>query len=130
MDTFHDLLSRMNAIMATLQESTGPQHIHAAAWVPLADVYEGEDAIVIVMELPGIRKEDVHVSISRGVLRVAGFRHKHLPKGTRHVHQMEIPYGHFSRSLELPGCADLEHIEAKYKHAYLLIEVPRHSQKS
>lgn len=100
-------------------------HPHSAAWQPPVDVFEGEDAIVVVVELPGVERDQISATVDRGILKIAGFRPKHVPKNARHVHQMEIPYGHFARSLRLPEGVDVERIEAEYSNGYLTIRLPR-----
>ena len=95
------------------------------AWRPLIDIFERGDSILIVVELPGIEKEAISVTIDRGVLTIRGFRPKRVPENTLCVHQMEVPYGPFERSVALPACADLQRVEAKHEEGYLTIEIPR-----
>lgn len=98
---------------------------HGVAWQPLADVYERPDGMVIVVELPGVAKSEIEVSVEGACLKVKGVRRKNIPADTQRVHQMEIPYGPFARAVELPGYADLEHIEADFENGYLTVTVPR-----
>ncbi len=94
-------------------------------WEPPLDIYETEDKIVIVAELPGLRKDQVHVTVECTCLVIEGERPKRVPSRTVHVHQMEIPYGRFARRIQLPEGTDVEHIQAKFREGYLRIEVPR-----
>ena len=105
----------------------GPQfsNLHTGTWQPMVDIYETQESLVIVVELPGLNEEDISVKMDQGILKIRGFRPKQIPDATRHVHQMEIPYGHFARYVNLPECANIEKIEAEYKNGYLTIEVPR-----
>lgn len=98
------------------------------AWQPLIDVCERPEAILIIAELPGVDRDQIKVSVKHGVLRIAGFRKKLLPSDTQRVHQMEIPYGPFARSVQLPACSDVEHIEADFHQGYLTVTVPRTRQ--
>lgn len=101
------------------------QHMQGTVWQPPVDVFEREDGVVIVVELPGVRQEDIHVTVEKGVLMVRGQRGKQVPEDTRHVHQMEIPYGTFGRCLRVPEFVDQSRIEAAYRDGYLTIELPR-----
>jgi len=101
------------------------QHPHGSAWQPPVDVFERDDAIVVVVELPGVEKEQISAIVDHGILKVSGYRAKKLPDQISHVHQMEIPYGKFSRALRLPEGIDVESIEAEYQNGYLVIHIPR-----
>lgn len=99
------------------------------AWQPLIDVCERPNEVLIIVELPGVDHEKLQVSVKRGVLKISGQRNKLLPSDTQRVHQMEIPYGPFARSVQLPACSDVEHIEADFQQGYLTITVPRASHE-
>ncbi len=94
-------------------------------WEPPLDIYETDAKFVIIAELPGVKKDQVHVSVEQHILTIEGERPKRVPSRTVHVYQMEIPYGRFSRRIQLPAETDLERIEAKFREGYLRIEVPR-----
>jgi HSP20 family protein len=98
------------------------------AWQPLVDIYECAAGLVVVVELPGVDKDQIRVEVVRGHLRIAGERPHKLPEGARNVHHMEIPYGPYSRSVELPDWAAAEKIEAEYRDGYLTVTVPRKEQ--
>ena len=102
---------------------------HGVAWQPLVDVYERPETMVIVAELPGVDKTQIDVTIEGTSLSIKGLRHKDLPSDTQRVHQMEIAYGPFARTVELPVYADLEHIEAHFENGYLTVTVPRTAGK-
>lgn len=75
-----------------------------ACWTPPIDVYETEDAVTIVVALPGVGPDQLHVAIEDGVLVVAGERT--LPLGCDGIiHRLEIPHGRFERRIELPSGA-------------------------
>lgn len=94
-------------------------------WRPYVDIYERSDAIVVVVELPGVRGDDLSVSVDKGILTIQGVRHKEIPPDAVHVHQMEIPHGPFRRTIKLHGAADIEAIEADFKEGFLTIHIPR-----
>ena len=97
----------------------------APTWQPPIDIYECSGRICIFVELPGVDKDRLDVSVEAGVLRIEGYRPKNLPDSVERVHQMEISYGHFARFVRLPETADVPQINAKYENGYLAIEIPR-----
>jgi len=100
------------------------------AWQPLVDMYERSEALIVVAELPGVAKSDIEVTVEGACLNIKGVRHKELPSDTQRVHQLEIAYGPFARSIELPVYADLNKIEAHFENGYLTVLIPRISSVS
>lgn len=102
-------------------------------WVPNTDVYVTENGLVIKVELAGMRKEDLELSIEGNRLKISGHRPDgcRAPKCTFLV--MEINYGAFESIIELPAGYDLSQAKAAYQNGFLRIDVPEHvpsSQKS
>ena len=77
-------------------------HHSASSWEAPIDVFETEDALIILIALPGVELERVKVTLNTGTLVVRGERP--LPPELQHakILRMEIPYGHFERRIELP----------------------------
>jgi HSP20 family protein len=71
-------------------------------WEAPIDVFETDDALTILIALPGVQLDDVRITLSAGVLIVTGQRS--LPAEVRNarIHRLEIPHGHFERRIELP----------------------------
>lgn len=117
-------------VYRSVSYSSGHEHgwltnPHGVAWQPLVDMYERAEVLVVVAELPGVEKPDIDVIVEGTCLNIKGVRHKELPTDTQRVHQMEIAYGPFARSIELPVYADLENIEAHFENGYLTVFIPR-----
>jgi len=125
MRDLNDMLNQMQGIMRGLEGAARLEQVHSSTWQPQVDIYERTNSVVIFVELPGVRKEDITVTVSDGVLQVSGVRTKRMPDRTQHVHLMEIPYGQFARFLRLPECAAIDRIEADFADGYLTIEVHR-----
>jgi HSP20 family molecular chaperone IbpA len=89
--------------------------LQAVAWQPPIDVFEGADALGIVVALPGVEIHDVDLAIDQDVLVISGICH--LPSVARGaaIQRLEIPYGRFERQVRLPagrfelGNPQLEH---------------------
>ena len=97
-----------------------------SVWQPPTDVYETCSSIVICMEIPGIRKEDVNIVLVDDVLTVRGRRTDGSQEQKQRYHQMEIHYGCFERSMILPKHIDRERIQdATYSDGFLRIVIPK-----
>lgn len=95
------------------------------AWSPNTDLYLSGDEAVITMELAGIHREDLELSAEGQKLRVRGVRGDEFRPGTCSFLAMEIHYGSFEKSLELPAGYDLTLAKAVYHNGILRIEVPK-----
>jgi HSP20 family protein len=94
-------------------------------WVPNTDVYVTEDLLVIKVELAGMRKEDLELTVEGSRLTITG----HRPDGCRAPKckflVMEINYGSFQSVIELPPGYDLSQAKAAYQNGFLRIDVPQ-----
>ncbi len=96
-------------------------------WQPGIDVFETEKALVVRVELAGVRRDDLRVSVDAGVLRIAGFRR--LPGGeeVRSLHQMEIAFGPFERSIRISVPFERERVAAHLEDGFLNVTLPKRS---
>lgn len=125
-------MKRYNFFVSHMLASTGAlagvapiQYGHTAHWQPNVDIYERADAIIVLVELPGVARDKIQVTIDDGALRISGTRPKTIPDATLHVHQMEIPCGRFERVLQLPPLPHPEAVEAAYSEGYLVVTIPK-----
>lgn len=100
-------------------------------WVPNTDVYVTDFGVVIKVELAGMQRENLELTIDGNRLKISGQR----PDGCRAPQckflVMEINYGTFESMIELPPGYDLNHAKAAYQNGFLRIDVPvlaRHSK--
>jgi HSP20 family protein len=93
-------------------------------WVPNTDVYRTDTGLVVKVELPGMKSENLEITVEGNRLRIAGDR----PDCCRAAHcsflVMEINYGPFESVLELPPGFDLSQAKAVYVNGFLRIDVP------
>ena len=124
-DLFDELDSlhwEMERLFHSLFNPRHPFHLLAERrWKPLTDVYEMDGEVVIKIELPGVQKEDIALTLEGRQLVIRGTRTNPLPKCGIVYHQMEINYGEFERILILPQAMDTEHIKAEIKEGFLYI---------
>lgn len=97
-------------------------------WRPPTDVFESEDAFVVVVEVAGMRGMEISVSLDKEVLSIRGMR---ADKGNmKAYHQMEIAYGEFESKVKLPRRIDQENIEATYRDGFLRVIMPKIKSKN
>ena len=95
------------------------------SYSPLMNVSETESAYLILMDLPGVKKKDVDVNLSNGIITVLGER-KTSKKGDENNHIWhETNYGTFSRSFELASDIVEDKIKANFKDGVLNITIPK-----
>ena len=94
-------------------------------WNPPTDIYETQDLIVIRMELAGVNKEHIDISLLDQILTIQGYRHEETPVKKKNYHLMEIHYGPFQRSFRLPMPIKRNDINANYKDGFLKITIPK-----
>lgn len=97
----------------------------AAYVTPQMDVTEEDDAWRIAAEIPGVDEKDIELTVSDGVLTLAGEKKVDSEKKEKNWHMHERAYGSFRRSLRLPPGADLDKISAKFQNGVLEITVPK-----
>ncbi|MEN2997715.1 MAG: Hsp20/alpha crystallin family protein [Brevinematia bacterium] len=91
-------------------------------WIPPVDVYEFVDKVVILVELPGVEKEDIDITLKNGFLRISGVRKEMYNENRVRIHQMEISYGYFERIVEV-GEVNEKNIKADLKDGILTITI-------
>jgi HSP20 family protein len=93
-------------------------------WTPLCDIYETSKSIVINMEIPEVKRENISVTFDNNVLTIAGERKAEEGIGQRY-HRNERSYGQFLRSFTLPPFVDTKNITAESKEGMLLVTLPK-----
>ncbi len=89
------------------------------------DVFEDKDSVKIVAELPGVKPEDVKLSIENNLLTLRGEKKQVAEEKTERVHRYERAYGMFERSFALPNTVDADRADARYEAGLLTIHLPK-----
>ena len=95
------------------------------AWAPALDVHEDKDGYTVRVEVPGMKREDIVVSLQDGALVVSGERKEEKITGDTEVHRQERYYGKFSRALTLPTAVAGDKVKAAYKDGILTVTLPK-----
>jgi HSP20 family protein len=94
-------------------------------WTPALDLYQNNDNVVAVVELPGMRKEDIETSLHDGMLTIAGERKSLSDSNGNGATRTERFTGKFRRSITLPTRVDASKVNAIYKDGILTITLPK-----
>lgn len=125
---FEDLISRYNryfGLPATNGEREGKDLFSRNDWAPAVDIKETKDAFVIDAELPGMKKEDVKVTVQEGVLTIQGERKQEEETDDDKQHRVERFYGSFLRRFTLPDNVDEENVKAGFKDGVLSLTLTK-----
>ncbi len=96
-----------------------------SGWSPALDLHDEKDAFTVRVELPGMKKEDINISLHDGVLSVSGERKNELKTGEGQTFRSERYFGKFQRSVTLPAMVDSKGVKATYKDGILTVELPK-----
>jgi HSP20 family protein len=94
-------------------------------WSPAADISETASEYLVKAELPGVKREDVKVTLEDGVVTIEGERKLEKEDKGEKVHRIERFYGSFSRSFTLPEDADAAAVRADSKDGVLNVHIPK-----
>ncbi|HEV2319654.1 MAG TPA: Hsp20/alpha crystallin family protein [Verrucomicrobiae bacterium] len=94
-------------------------------WTPAFDVYEEKDNYVVKAELPGMKKEEINVSIQGGELVISGERKNETKDGAGEIYRSERYFGRFQRSVSLPATVSAKDVRAEYKDGILTVTLPK-----
>ena len=129
LDPFRELTDFQTEIDRDFDTYFGVRRRTAAAertWVPPIDVYETGDHLVVVVELPGVREKDIHLSITGDdVLSLRGQRGIAAEAREEHYHRIERWSGPFERHVQLPIPVQAERIRASYRDGVLEVRLPK-----
>jgi HSP20 family protein len=103
----------------------GDEAVAMATWEPLTDITEDDKEFLVKVEVPGMNKEDVKVTVENGTLRITGERKTEKEEKNKKYHRIERCYGTFLRAFTLPEGADGTKINAEYKDGMLAVHLPK-----
>jgi HSP20 family protein len=98
-------------------------------WVPAVDLHETEDAYILEADLPGMKKEDIQLSITEDVVTLKGERKEQSEKKSEGFHRVERLYGSFQRSFRIPGGIDSKSVDARFDSGVLKVTLPKPEER-
>jgi HSP20 family protein len=125
-DDFDQMRNRIHRLMGEFFKEVKPLGYQPKrSFHPPMDIYETEDSLVIVLEIAGVRADDIQVLFEKGLLSISGTRTESCPAPKTQLHQMEIDYGYFERTLRVPFPLSADEIKATYREGFLTITIPK-----
>jgi len=120
MSDAQELAVREKQEMANKEEKTIPGRF----FVPTADIFETDDALTVIMEMPGVEKKNVNVGLENDILRVEGQIDFSTYQGMEPVYT-EYNVGHYARGFTLSGKIDRDNITAQLDDGVLTLTLPK-----
>ena len=127
---YTDELERMQRRMGDLVEDVEGPNLKKGVIRPLADVQETDEALVVTMDMPGVEKQDIDISVVEDELRVSGQRKSEAELNEQDYHRRERTYSRFERRVLLPASIKSEEGRATLNNGVLEITLPKVSVPS
>src|SRR5205807_9988386 len=96
-----------------------------SGWSPALDLYDNKENFLVKAEVPGMKKEDIEISLHDGVLTVSGERREEKKHEGADIHRSERFVGRFQRTLTLPSDVDADKVKASYQDGILTVTLPK-----
>lgn len=130
-DPFREMRSlqdEVNRLFSSSFNRSGDNEMMRGSWSPSVDIYENKDQIVLEAELPGMRPEDVNISIENNVLTIHGERKFEKKDEKDNFHRVERSYGSFTRSFTLPPTVTSEAADAVFENGILRLTLAKREE--
>jgi HSP20 family protein len=130
-DPFQDLLAIQDEMNQLFGQATGQGgrttggEAGTRAWAPALDIAERNDAYVVTVEVPGIKPEQLDITLENGALTISGERRFETEIKEEQYHRIERRYGAFRRSITLPDRVKADAVEASFEDGLLQVVVPK-----
>jgi HSP20 family protein len=128
-DPFRDLAvlqDRMNRLFNDAWSNRGQEDhlMNRGTWVPPVDIYEADGELVMKVELPDMKREDIELTVENNALTIRGERKLSEDIKQENFHRVERAYGGFARTFSLPVTVDPTKVGAEYKNGVLTVKLP------
>lgn len=122
---FDRLTRELNSLFNTGLRGGDATQAATADWAPAVDIKEQGDHYLILVDLPGVKPEDVELTMEKGVLVIKGQRRLESDEEREGFRRVERVRGSFYRSFALPDTADVDKISARSNHGVLEVTIPK-----
>jgi HSP20 family protein len=131
-DPFRELRSLQDEVNRLFSSSfsrrDGDNELMRGAWSPQVDIFENKNEIVLEAELPGMKPEDVNISIENNILTIHGERKFEKKDEQDNFHRVERSYGSFTRSFTLPPTVSSENANAEFENGVLKLTLAKREE--
>jgi HSP20 family protein len=120
------LQNRLNSIFSDFARPEGTQESLAMGnFIPAADIYEDEHKLLLKLEVPGVKQNDLDVRVENQTLTIRGERKFENEEKEENFHRIERRFGSFTRTFALPVTIDTASVTAKYENGVLAIQLAK-----
>lgn len=123
--TRYEPWSLLTQLQRELERGSAEGSTATAEWAPAVDIKEEANQFVIHADIPGVKPEDIDISMEEGVLTIKGEKKTEAETEKEGYKRVERIYGSFYRRFSLPDTANAEQISAASKHGVLEITIPK-----
>ncbi len=121
--TFERAARKMNDFFGDIERNV---NLEVGGFTPRVDIIDEDETIIVKADLPGIRKEDVNISVNEDrILTIKGVKRRDDRFGEMSYIRSERIYSEFNRSFALPDSSDIEKISAKFENGVLILTIPK-----
>lgn len=126
-DPFSEMLSLRDAMNQLFEESfVAPSFTRRGqGFVPALDLSETDDAFLVEATVPGLKPEDLEITVENNVLTIKGEMRQESEDRKRNYHRVERRYGQFQRTIALPSTVKADQIQASLSNGILRLEIPK-----
>ena len=129
-DPFKELQDIERRIGAVLKANQQNVPVKVESFTPAVNEKVDDKGYYLEIDLPGVKKEDIDISVNDGILVISGERKLEKKEEKENYTRIESFFGRFERAFKLPVDADLDNIEAKYENGVLKIFIPKKQKES
>jgi HSP20 family protein len=122
------LQNRLNSIFSDFARTESDENLVGGSFIPAVDVYEDAQKLVLKLEVPGIKQEDLQIHIENQALTVKGERKLEVDEKEENFHRIERRYGSFVRTFTLPQTVDSNAVTANYDAGVLSITLTKKAE--
>ncbi|MEW6087831.1 MAG: Hsp20/alpha crystallin family protein [bacterium] len=123
-----DLRSDMRNLFSDFFMTKKGKEIGLASWIPLVDIEESKDEFTIKADIPGVKKDDIKISLQNHTLILSGERKEEKEEKKKDYVMKEMGYGSFYRSFDLPYSVNPKDIKASYNNGILMVNIPKREE--
>ena len=123
-NAFDSMQTVQQALEAARRSDYFEYHTSNRGSYPLINLFQDGYDTILTAEIPGVKKEDIHIEVRNNLIRLSGKRSVVYPEKSS-VHRMERRDIKFDRTLKLPARVDTNQINAEYKNGVLKVVLPR-----
>ncbi len=134
-DPFNGLTSTQERLNEFLNRAFGgfeglgfEQLLTSADFLPPVDILEDEHNITLQAEIPGVKEEDLNITLENNLLTIAGERKFKDEEKKENFHRIERRYGKFTRTFTLPAGVDFHNVVATFENGVLNVKLPKHEE--